>query len=197
MNPRPAFEVPHLACGRHPHLEQEQAEHALEGRDEELVVVGDFVSLEPADEADDDAAEEETEPGVEEDLPAATDRRTRPSWPPPRAVRPGAAPFAPRELHPARFRARFAVEAWPGAGLGRGAGAEPRRHRRDVPGLIGHVPGRVHAPMAQPRHQIQRHQAPGDLHDGQHDRHVGVESHVRRPASTPTQVANVPAESDP
>jgi hypothetical protein len=41
---------------------------------------------------------------------------------------------------------------------------------------IRHVSFCVHSLMPQPRHQVQRHQAARDLHDGQHDRHVGVEN---------------------
>ncbi|CKT50748.1 Uncharacterised protein [Mycobacterium tuberculosis] len=63
---------------------------------------------------------------------------------------------------------------------GPGGRAGPRSdHRRcGVAGLVGHVPRLVHPSVPQPRHQIQRHQAAGDLHDGQHDRHVGVEGHA-------------------
>ena len=68
MKPRPAnLQVSQLPGGRHAHLEQEQAQHALECRHEELVVVcNDLLSLQPTDEADDDATEEENEPRVEE-----------------------------------------------------------------------------------------------------------------------------------
>src|SRR5271165_2541244 len=64
------LEVPQFTGSRHAHLEQEQAKRALKRRDEQGVgVVSDFVSLQPADEPDDDAAEEQTQARIEEDLP--------------------------------------------------------------------------------------------------------------------------------
>ena len=70
MKPGPAvFRSFSLPRGRHAHLEQEQAEHALEQGHEEVVVgARDLLSLQTADEADDDAAEEQVEARVEEDL---------------------------------------------------------------------------------------------------------------------------------
>ncbi len=56
------FQVFELARGGHAHLEQEQAKHALEQRDEEVVVVPrDLLALQAADQPDDDAAKEQVQ----------------------------------------------------------------------------------------------------------------------------------------
>ena len=59
--PAGGLQVPQLAGGRHTHLEQEQAQRALERVDEEgVTILHDLRSLQPADEADDDAAKQQT-----------------------------------------------------------------------------------------------------------------------------------------
>ena len=63
------------------------------------------------------------------------------------------------------------------AGPGGGAGTDPDL-RRDVAGLVRHVPGFVQTTVAQPCDQVQRHQAARNLHEGQQDRHIGVEGDV-------------------
>ena len=61
------LEIPQLSGRRHAHLEQEQAKHTLERRDEQLVLVlNDLLSLHRTDEADGYAADEENEPWIEE-----------------------------------------------------------------------------------------------------------------------------------
>ena len=57
-------QVLQLAGGRHTHLEQKQAQHALERQHEEPVVIGhDLLALQPAEQSDDDAAEEQAVAG--------------------------------------------------------------------------------------------------------------------------------------
>src|ERR1700760_20306 len=65
-----SLKVPQFTGSRHAHLEQEQAKRALKRGDEQRVgVVSDFMSLQPADEPDDDAAEKQTQSRIEKDLP--------------------------------------------------------------------------------------------------------------------------------
>ena len=149
----------------------------------------DLLALQPTDEPDDDAAEEQDQPGVEEHLlQKLTGEDRHPlglaaSWAvvglPVRMLQ-----LLQRELQllldPGR---RSVVQALAVRGPCGRAGTDPDLDRRDVAGLVGHVARRVHPPVPQSRHQVQRHQAARNLHHGQHHRHVGVEGDVdRRPA---------------
>ena len=66
------LEVFELARRRHPHLEQEEAEHSLEETDEEVIVLAsDLLALHAADEADHDSAEQQVETRYSETLRGA------------------------------------------------------------------------------------------------------------------------------
>ena len=157
----------------------------------------DLLSLQPADEADDDAADEQVQAGVEEDLLEQLRREKS------RGFLRGLVEPSGSHRVPAFPATAPAPARWPLPWL---SSFRPwtARVRADadldgpgvVAGLVGHVSERIHPPVAQPRHQVQRHQASRDLHDGQHHRHVGVVRDLPA-ASTPTQVTKVPAESDP
>ncbi len=59
-----------------------------------------------------------------------------------------------------------------------GARTDPDLDWRGVAGFVRHVARFAETSVPQSRHQVQRHQAARNLHDGQQDRHVSVEGDV-------------------
>ena len=71
----------------------------------------------------------------------------------------------------------FVLQALAVTGPGGGAGTDPDPGG-DVARLVRHVPGFAQTPVPQSCDQVQRHQAARNFHEGQQDRHIGVESDV-------------------
>ena len=173
-------QVLELARGGHAHFQQEEAEYALEQRHEEAVVgAGDFGALQAADQADEDAAEEQVQAGIQEDLVEQFPRDDALLLRPGSAVAVVVGVFHLLEGHlelglHSRFVGRFRMVA------GLADVIDQRECLRIVPRLIRHVAQGVHPLAAKPGHEEEGHEAAGDLHHGQHDRHVRLVGDVRR-----------------